>query len=97
MFDLQPEKTPRSTLEVVLGCLLGVLISLGCLFFSIFLGMNLGQGHRWLFPVLNAAALAVAGIVALRQMRDSSYALGVVIALSLAFLLNTACGVAFFR
>jgi|HubBroStandDraft_4_1064222.scaffolds.fasta_scaffold52343_3 hypothetical protein len=97
MVDLQPEKTPRSTVEVILGCLLGVLISLGCLFFAIFLGTNLGQGHSWMFPLLNAAALAVAGIIALRQMRESSYALGIVIALSLAFVLNTACGVVLLR
>jgi hypothetical protein len=78
---------------VVLGLLLGVLISLGCLFLSIFLGMTISPSHGWLFPLLNAVGLAVAAIVALRQMRESSYALGIVIALSLAFLLNTACAV----
>ena|ERR1700730_1809273 len=93
MLEIEPEKIPRSTLEVVLGLLLGVLISLGCLFLSIFLGVTISQSPRWLFPLLNAVGLAVAAIVALRQMRESSYALGIVIALSLAFLLNTACAV----
>jgi len=97
MLEIQPEKTPRSTLEVVLGFLLGVLISLGCLFFSISLGMTISPSHSWLFPLLNAVGLAVAGIIALRQMRESSYALGIVIALSLSFLLNTGCAVAFSR
>jgi hypothetical protein len=93
MLEIEPEKIPRSTLEVVLGFLLGVLVSLGCLFLSIFLGMTISPSHGWLFPLLNAVGLAVAAIVALRQMRESSYALGIVIALSLAFLLNTACAV----
>jgi hypothetical protein len=97
MLEIQPEKTPRSTLEVVLGFLLGVLISLGCLFLSIFLGLTISPGHSWLFPLLNAVGLVVAGIIALRQMRVSSYALGIVIALSLAFLLNTAYAVAVSR
>jgi len=96
MLETQPEKTPRSTKEVVLGFLLGVVISLGCLFAAIFLGMTM-SGYKWLFPVLNALGLLVAGIVALRYMKESSYAFGIVIALALAFLLNTACGVAFFR
>lgn len=53
--------------------------------------MTLNPRHAGLFPWLNALGWLVAGIVALKQMRESSYALGGVIALSLAFLLNTAC------
>lgn len=97
MPETQAEKAPRSTKEVILGFLLGVVVSLVCLFAAIFLGEMIKSGHGWQFPVLNALGLMVAGIVALRHMKESSYALGVVIALALAFLLNTACGVAFFR
>jgi hypothetical protein len=97
MLETQPEKIHRSTLEVILGFLLGVVLSLGCLFFTIFLGLTINPRHDWLFPLFNAVELFAAGIVAFRQMRDSSYALGVVIALSLAFLLNTACGLVYLR
>jgi uncharacterized membrane protein YccC len=97
MPETQPEKTPRSTIEVILGFLLGVVISLACLFAAIFLGAMIYPRHSWLFPVLNALGLILAGIVALRHMKESTYALGIVISLSLAFLLNTACGVAFLR
>jgi len=80
-------------MEVLLGFLLGVLLSLGCLFLTIFLGMTISPAHQWVFPVLNGIGLLGAAIVAWRQMRESSYALGIVIALAVAFLLNTACGV----
>ena len=93
MLEIPPEKTSRSTVEVVLGLLFGILISLGCLFLSIFLGLTISPSHSWLFPLLNGVGLVIAGIIALRQMQESSYALGIVIALSLAFLLNTACAV----
>ncbi len=84
-------------MQLILGVLFGVLISMGCLFLTIFLGMTISPSRTWLFPLLNAAGLAFAGIVAFRQRKESSYALGMVIALSLAFLLNTACGVVYFR
>jgi hypothetical protein len=96
MFETQPEGNPRSTREVILGFLLGVLASLLCLFFCIFLGSTVG-GRGWMFPVINGLALVGVGIIALRKMRESSYALGVLIAISLTFLLNAACGVAFYR
>ena len=97
MPETEPEKTSRSTLQVILGFLLGVVLSLVWLFVIITLGMTMNFRQQWLFPVLNAVGLIVAGIVALRKMRESSYALGVVIALSLAFILDTACGVLYLR
>ena len=97
MLETQPDRTHRSTVQVLLGFLLGVAFSLGFLIFAIFLGMTFGSRHAWLLPVLNGVGLMVAGIIALRHLRESSYALGMVIALSLAFVLNTACGVLFVR
>jgi hypothetical protein len=97
MLETEPDKPPRSTLQVFLGFLLGVVASLGCLFLAIFLGSTLGSSRDWVFPVFNAIALIAVGIVALRQARESSFALGVVIALSLALLLDAACGVASIR
>jgi hypothetical protein len=96
MFETQPEGNPRSTVQVILGFLLGILASLGCLFFCIVLGMSLG-GPSWLFPVINGLALVAVGIVALRNVPESSYYVGVLIAVSLVFLLNAGCGVAFLR
>jgi uncharacterized membrane protein YccC len=93
MPDSQPEKSARSTVQVVLGFLLGVVITLGCLFFAIFLGSALAMRQQWLYPVIIAIALVLAGIIALRHVRESSYALGVVIALALGLLLDAACGV----
>lgn len=47
--------------------------------------------------MFNAIGLIVAGIVAWRQMRESSFALGAVIAFSIALLLDGACAVIFFK
>jgi type III secretory pathway component EscS len=97
MFETEPKKTPRSTREVILGFLLGVLASLVGLIVCIFLGMTLGLSRDWLFPVINGLGLVVVGVFALRRVRESSLALGVLIAISLTFLLNAACGVVMFR
>ncbi len=83
-----PENSPRSTLRVALGFLLGILVCVGCLFFSILLGAVLGVRHTWMFPVLNAIALFAAGVVALRSVNKSSYPEGVLIAISVVFIIN---------
>jgi hypothetical protein len=95
MFETPPNN-PRSTLQVLLGFLLGVVIDLVCFFLSIMLGGALALRQAWLYAVFNAIGLIAAGIIALRHFRDSSYAQGVVIALSLGLLLAAACG-AFLR
>jgi hypothetical protein len=97
MFENPTESNPRSTIQVLLGILLGILVSLGCLFFSVFLGSALGLRREWMFPVLNALALVASGIIALRQWRESSYAQGILIAVSVALLLDAACGMALLR
>jgi len=97
MPETQPEENRRSTIQVILGFLLGIVLALGCLFCSILLGSTLALRQAWWFSVFTALGLIGAGVVALRQMRESSYALGVVIALALALLLDAACGVAFLR
>jgi hypothetical protein len=91
MFETQPEKPTRSNLQVFLGFLLGIVASLGCLFLAIFLGA-LVQGRIWIFPVINAAGLILVGTLALKRARESSLAAGAVISLSLALLLDAACG-----
>jgi hypothetical protein len=97
MFDIEPEKPPRSNLQVFLGSLLGIAISLGCALVAIFAALLLDFRRDWMFPLLIAIILIVAGLIALRQVRQSSFAVGVVIMLSLALLLDGACAVAFLR
>jgi len=96
MFDGDSNK-PRSNLQVVLGFLLGVVIGLGCLFLTIFLAGTLGSKAGWILPAFNAAALISVGVVAFRHVKESSYALGIVIALALALLADAACGIAFYK
>lgn len=95
MFDSDAEKSSRSNLHVFLGFLLGIVASLGCLFLAIFFGVFL-QGRDWIFPLIDAAALILVGIFALRRARESSLALGAVISLSLALLLDAGCAVRYF-
>lgn len=96
MFETQPEKSSRSNLQVFLGFLLGIVASLGCLFLAIFLGAMV-QGRDWIFPVIDALGLIFVGMFAVRRARESSLAAGAVISLSLALLLDAACGAMYFR
>jgi hypothetical protein len=75
MFETQPDRNRRSTREVILGFLLGVLASLLCLAFCILWGSTFGGPNRP-FPVINGLALLGIGVIALRKVRESSYALG---------------------
>ena len=74
---------------------MGVVASLGCLFLAIFLG-TLVQGRTWIFPVIDAVGLVCVGALAVKRARESSLAAGAVIALSLALLLDAACGARYF-
>jgi|SRR5581483_3729473 len=90
MFDSDAQQS-RSTIQVLLGFLLGIVASLLCLFLAIFLGSTLRTRHTWLFPLFNAIGLVLLGIVAAKNARQSGYAAGAVIALSLALLLDGVC------
>jgi hypothetical protein len=97
MLETEPEKEKNHTLEVFLGFLLGILISIGCFLISIAAGILLTVRHAWLFPAFVAITLVGVGIVAVQHARESSYAVGIVITLSLALLLDAACAVAYYR
>ncbi len=97
MFDPLSDNEQRSTIQVVLGFLAGVVFSLACLFLSIFLAYTLNLRGVWPYFVLNTLAILGAGIVALRHFRRSSYAAGAVIALSLALVLDAVCGASILR
>lgn len=94
MFDPQ---TPRSNLQVIQGFLLGVVASLGCLFLTIFLADNFGAKRQWIYPAFNAVALILVGVIAIRHVRESRYAVGAVIALAVALFVDAAFAVAFLR
>ena len=96
MSETEPERPPRFNLQVFLGFLLGIVASLGCLFLAIFLGALVKTGN-WIYPTVNAIALIGIGILALRRVRESNLALGAVIALSLALLLDAVYGVSLSR
>ena len=82
-------------MQVFLGFLLGMVASLGCLFLAIFLGAMV-QGRMWIFPAINGLGLIFLGTFAVRRASESSLAAGAVISLSLALLLDAACGVRYF-
>jgi hypothetical protein len=88
MFHEIPDAKAFSVSRVILGFLRGLL---GCLVGAIFLGSTGRQS--WIIPLLNAAALAVVGTVALRSHDKSGLAIGVVIAFALVFFINAICGV----
>jgi len=86
-------------IDLFLGFLIGLGIGVGCFVMTLVLAMNIPGMGGWPFPVLNGAALMVAGYFAARNFNESGMARarGVVIALSLVFLLNGICGVSLAR
>ncbi len=85
-----PQVTPAA---IVVGLLIGAVMSVACLALAIFLGFELHHGLPWLFPAMNGVLLLIAGLVAFRSAAHSGIARGVIIALGLAFTLNGLCGV----
>ena len=95
MFETETPR--RSNLQVFLGFLFGCVVALACLFLSIFLAWTLSARREWIFPALTAVGLIIAGAVCLKHARTSSIAAGMVLALSIALLLDGACAVAFLK
>lgn len=88
-----PDESYHSTRKVALGFLLGLILSAICFVIAVIVGMNLGSRHNWVFPLLNAIFLILASLSALNKYNESGIARGVVIALSLVFLVNAICGI----
>jgi hypothetical protein len=88
MLDPQHASPVRSNLQVLLGFLFGIVASLACLFFAIILAATLGIRHRGIYALFEAIGLIVLGIVAFRNVRQSSYAVGLLVAVSLSLLLD---------
>lgn len=90
MSESSPVKTRRAQYKF-LGFLFGVLLCLATLIICMPLGGVLGLSKVWMFAVLYGLVLLSAGGIALRRA-ESPLAQGVLIALSVAFLLNGMCG-----
>jgi hypothetical protein len=88
-----PDESVHSTQKVALGFVLGLITSAVCFVIAVVVGMGLGSRHNWVFPLLNAIALVLASLLALRKYNESGIARGTVIALSLVFLINAICGI----
>jgi heme/copper-type cytochrome/quinol oxidase subunit 4 len=88
-----PDESAGSTRKVVLGFLLGLILSAVCFVIAVVVGMNFGSRHNWVFPLLNAIALILVSLYAVSKYHESGVARGTVIALSLVFLVNAICGI----
>ncbi len=89
-----PDESAHSTPKVGLGFILGLALSALCFVIAAYVGMALRSRHLWVLPLLNAIALILATLSAFRKYNESSIARGMVIALSLVFLVNAICGIA---
>jgi hypothetical protein len=96
MLDAQSRK-PRFNMQAILGFLLGVVATILWLFFSMFVASTLGPSHSRTAPVFTGIGVAVVALVAFRNARRSSFAVGAAIALGIALLLDLAYIVAVFR
>jgi cytochrome c biogenesis protein CcdA len=56
----------RFNVQLILGFLLGIVASLLCLFFSMFLGSTLAPQHARMYPVFTGIAVVALGLVALK-------------------------------
>ena len=78
-----PDESVHSTQKVVLGFILGLILSGICFVIAVVVGMTLGSRHSWVFPLLNAIALILVSLYALSKYNESGIARGTVIDLSL--------------
>lgn len=90
-------ESAQSSIHVLLGFLLGVVAGIGCLIFSIFLGSTFGPYRGRIYLGINAILLLCFFAPALRRSRQSKYALGAMIALALALLLDATYALVRFR
>lgn len=69
-----PDESGHTTQKVALGFLLGLILSVVCFVIAVVVGMNLRARHDWVFPLLNAIALVVVSLFALRKYNESGIA-----------------------
>jgi hypothetical protein len=88
---------PRFNVQVILGFLLGVVASLLCLFFAMFVASTLNARHARMHPIFTGIALFTFGLLSFRSARSSRLALGAAVAFGLALLLDAAFALTIFR
>src|SRR5258706_10634019 len=92
---MSEERAPFSTVQLIKGLGLGLLIGGLCLGVDFFLGMVLSSTHlMFLNALVTIAILFAIGAIFLKKSRDTGFRRGILIALSLAAIIATACGVA---
>jgi len=92
--DAQARK-PFSAVQLVKGLAVGILISVLCLAMDFFLGFVLADTHvMFLNAIATVIVLVTIGLFAAKRSQDTGFVRGVLVALSLAAILATACGVA---
>ncbi len=69
-----PDESVHSTQKVVLGFILGLILSGICFVIAVVVGMTLGSRHSWVFPLLNAIALILVSLYALSKYNESGMA-----------------------
>jgi hypothetical protein len=100
MFEQLPEsKRAGSVLGLLgglfLGAVAGVMIPV-VVFMLVSVG-GPGAARFWVAEILDLAILGVMGYLTYQEMSHSMLALGMMIGISLAFLLNAICGLAMLR
>ena len=91
---MEPE-TEFSTAQLIRGLFAGLGIGLACLALDFFLGLVLADTHfMFLGSVVIAVALIGIALLAAKRSRDRGFLRGLLIAISLAFIVCTICGVA---
>jgi hypothetical protein len=88
-----PDESVHSTQKVVLGLVLGLILSGICFAIAVGVGMALQPRQGWVFPLLNAIVLILVSLYSVSKYNESGIARGTVIALSAVFLLNAICGI----
>jgi len=87
---------PFSVVRLLGGMLLGIIVGLACIAVD-FVIAPAAMRHPFLFPVANAIVLIVAATFAIKRVHDGGLGRGLLISLSLIFILNAICGVNLIR
>ena len=86
---------PFSTVQLIKGLFIGVVVGALCLGLDFSLGLILSDTHfLFLGSIVVAALLIGIGFAAVKRSRDTGFLRGMLIALALAFIICTMCGVA---
>ena len=89
-------RRPFSVIRLLGGMLLGLVIGLACIAVDFVIG-SATMRRPFLLPVANAIVLIVAATFAIKRVHDGGWGRGLLISLSLVFILNAICGIILIR